>query len=166
MVGHFLPTMTKSHFEDSPVTEALQFEVKKDKWEQLQNGSYKLTVTMNPTDLTDNNDGLLLDFIKCAPGSRFVLAAVRITEDEKPVKPKQKFEDMPPSQQAGILCGEPGFQTWLLNKYPKAGTTADCVRAYCGVSSRADLDSDPVAASNWRFLNDQYLTDTRLPEQR
>jgi hypothetical protein len=62
---------------------ALQFEVKKDKWEQLQNGTYKLTVTINPMDLTDNNERLLLDFVRSPPGTRFVLAAAQITDTEE-----------------------------------------------------------------------------------
>lgn len=165
------------------MTDALQFEVKKDKWEQIQNGSYKLTVTMNPTDLTDNNDTLLLDFIKCAPGSRFVLAAVRITEDEspavtKPAKPKQSWEDMPPSQQAGIRCNDPAFQEWCKEVATTTGwpwpvdpvnngsATARWVREQCGAVSRTEFnEGEPFR--KWLHLNSEYETDTgQQAEQR
>lgn len=161
------------------MTDALQFEVKKDKWEQLQNGSYKLTVTMNPTDLTDNNDALLMDFIKCAPGSRFVLAAVRIGDDEQPAveKPKRKFEDLPPSQQAGIRCNDPQFQNWVVGQPwatnrawgvddTMAEIAADLVREVCGVRSRARLDDSLDAEDAWQNLNAAFEADTRLPERR
>lgn len=161
------------------MTDALQFEVKKDKWEQLQNGSYKLTVTMNPTDLTDNNDALLLDFIKCAPGSRFILAAVRIDEDETPAvqKPKTPFRDLPPSQQAGIRCNDPAFYDWVM-KQPwadgrawgettsAADIAAEFIREECRVSSRAHLDNHAMPREVWHSLNNQFEADTHLPERR
>ena len=30
-----------------------------------------------------------------------------------PAKERQRFDDLPPTQQAGILCGQDDFQAWL-----------------------------------------------------
>lgn len=98
-------------------------------------------------------------------GTRMNLAMVQIGDDETPVKAKRKFEDLSPSQQAGIRCNDPAFRHWL-GSVADADDAADYVRHYCGVQSRADLNVGGGGAEKWRTLNAQFVSDTRLPEQR
>ena len=100
-------------------------------------------------------------------GTRMNLAMVQIGDDEQPVK--RKFEDLPPSQQAGIRCGDPAFHHWLLGKFPATamvGTPAAFVREHCGIDSRSQLDVFAEAKDRWANLNAQFEADTRLPERR
>lgn len=79
---------------------------------------------------------------------------------------KKSWEEIMPSQQAGILCSEPHF--WMfLNGIGAINieTTDDCatwVRQYLKVNSRADITPrSPVAMSRWREL----VVDYRLWER-
>lgn len=66
---------------------------------------------------------------------------------------------------AGIFCGDPLFLAWIMHRYPEhaenapaagAGVGPDLaahiVRAVCGVSSRAELDHNPVAAERFHDM--------------
>lgn len=61
-------------------------------------------------------------------------------------KPRRKFEDLTPAQQAGILCGQQNFQLFLNERFHyNAGSSdeaAEAVRELCKVSSRALLTTD------------------------
>lgn len=59
------------------------------------------------------------------------------------------------SQQAGILCADLDFQTWL-GVTDGAGAAAS-VRDRCGVASRAELDRDPDAAERWLKLSHDFF---------
>lgn len=98
---------------------------------------------------------------------------------EPATKPKKHWDDLSPSQQAGIVCNNHRFDDWLGGPAPGArwdGETivdapdlmnpADYVRWYCGVSSRADLDTSPEAAKRWRELYGMFQADTTYGERR
>lgn len=56
---------------------------------------------------------------------------------------------------AGMLCGNPKFQTWVgVNDAHKA---ADYLRKYCGIDSRSQLDTDERAAKLFHQLRRQFL---------
>jgi hypothetical protein len=82
-------------------------------------------------------------------------------EPPRPDRAKRSWKDLQPSQQAGIRCGEPSFQSFLTERYrddfhEAAGDRAECIRLICGVSSRAELDTNHKARVIWYQLNDQY----------
>jgi hypothetical protein len=142
---------------------ALRLEVKKDKWEQLQNGTYKLQVTVNPDDIKDNADDVLLQFIRAGMGDIFMLGLAKVTEQgepEQPIKPKGG----PLSQQAGILCGDERFWGWL-HETGQTGLdpqlfdktiAANWLRNHCRIESRAELDHNPAAAEKFKALKFKF----------
>lgn len=82
-------------------------------------------------------------------------------EPPRPDRAKRSWKDLQPSQQAGIRCGEPSFQLFLTELYrddfhEAAGDRAECIRLICGVSSRAELDTNHKARVIWNQLNDRY----------
>lgn len=160
------------------MTDALRLEVKKDSWKQNQDGTYKLTLTLNPTDLDDNAQPLLMDFIKAAMGTRYYVGMAEIGNDDQPVakappaateKPKERFADMRLSVQAGIMAQDERFHAYLRASFLPlwkdctigAGMSdkeaaASVTRALCDVDSRAKLDTVGSAGSAWMNLNAKF----------
>jgi hypothetical protein len=66
---------------------------------------------------------------------------------------KRAWGDMSPSQQAGLLCGDPRFHQFLFERCniskPDKDEAAAAVREICGVTSRAAISIDNIA---WRDL--------------
>lgn len=85
-------------------------------------------------------------------------SAVQIEE-----KPKRRFSELSPAQQAGIKCQEPSFWRFLngrddVDSISSADSAAMWVRFECGVKSRADLNTDPASAERWLSLLREYET--------
>ncbi len=160
--------------------DALRLEVKKDSWKQNQDGTYKLSLTLNPTDLDDNAQNLLVEFIKAPMGTRYMIGMAEIGDDEQPVakrapaapaapeKPRKPLHGYSYAEQAGIRCKNPKFQDFLFGMYAadwgsqdKTGLDRDIiavfvVRRICQVGSRADLKTNTVAADIWVNLNAEF----------
>ena len=136
---------------------------------------FLLQLSVHPKDMPNELYGVEL-------GTRMGIAMVQIAEDETETqvvqveRPKQKFEDMPPSQQAGIRCGDIEFQDWITGlsenrhrTFSEGDTGADVaailVREHCGVDSRSLLNGQ-IASERWKALNIEYLLDTHMAEQR
>jgi hypothetical protein len=94
-------------------------------------------------------------------------------------KPKRSWAQMPPSQQAGVLCLDEQFQRFLkgwsrgVDIFTINGTedpidgsadAAEVVRLACGVSSRADLDKNGEAEKIWHGLVADYRAWQRFGE--
>lgn len=144
---------------------AVHFEAKKDSLRQTQDGTWKATFTVSPVDMP-------APLLGAVPGTRYVLALVEIGDDEAPVvrppaeKPKRQWDDLLPSQQAGIRCGEPRFAEFI---DALGNDAADVLRDRLNIRSRAELDTNPRAAAAWRKLDQQYQTWLRYgsgPEPR
>lgn len=104
------------------------------------------------------------DYVALAPlGSRVMVTLTEIADDEKhpePEKPRQSWDSMKRSQQAGILCSDRQFQEWMLGSqsgcaFPET-EVAEEIRTRCRVDSRAKLDTDEKAASRWDALVIRY----------
>lgn len=119
--------------------DALRLEVKKDKWEQLQNGTYKLQVTVNPADLNDNADDVLLQFIKAGMGERFMMGVAKIGPDEQPEQPKGAQASCKPLEQKAETS----------KHRPPATTRAEKARRLCGVVQFQDWMKDRNGVQNW-----------------
>lgn len=98
---------------------------------------------------------------------------------EPATKPKKRWEDYSPSQQAAIAGQRADFHGWLWDAGPSARwdgqrvvdatefvTPAAYIRWYCGVSSRSDLDTNPEAAKRWRELHSMFTADTQYGDRR
>lgn len=77
-------------------------------------------------------------------------------EDEPLPRPK------PLSQIAGMLCGVGSFQQFIREQSdgwdhrPSSDEAADWLRSNCGIKSRADLNTNEVAAARFRKIRGQY----------
>lgn len=82
------------------------------------------------------------------------------TSKEAPEKPRQHFSEMPLPQQIALRCGDKRFWDFILSTQRKfAGSSEDaaaCVRSYCGVKSRSEIQPGTAAAEKWKRLDDQY----------
>lgn len=112
-----------------------------------------------------------------------VKGVAEIAGDETP-KPESVAEQVRPkggpiSQQAGRLCNDPAFQRWYAKQWTEkppdisdSEWAARCIRAQCGVSSRAEIDSDSRVAITFKRIVDQFYasqqgrTDSALQAQR
>ena len=108
-------------------------------------------------------------------GTRYQIAAVEIGDDERPVmprskpnKPKRKWDELRPSEQAGIACTDEAFQEWAARQWHKLDDAPGYVRAHCRVStSRSELDTNPEAAQRWHDLYARFQRETgRVAEER
>lgn len=111
-----------------------------------------------------------------AESAWFAIARLNQEVEQRPRQPhesqsdgansKKSWDEILPSQQAGILCSEPKFWKFL-NEIGAIGikSTADCatwVRMYCKVNTRADITPrSPAALAKWREL----VVDYRLWER-
>lgn len=156
--------------------EALQFECKQDAIRKNQDGTVKLTLTISPTDFPT---ALMGDPM----GQRYVAVLVALNDDETPkvrasgpstgddappegsspassAAPSKRWEELLPSQQAGILCSEPDFFHWILSHYfwskedgdTDAESAAKWLRQECGVESRRDLNTCPEARETFASI--------------
>lgn len=76
-----------------------------------------------------------------------------------PKAEKRRFDELPASQQAAMLCNEPRFWRFLLYGYGyrcDGDTAPQFVRDICGVVSRSDLDHSLDARRRWDNLRSEY----------
>lgn len=107
------------------------------------------------------------------PATETWVAIARLQEpvkaQEKP-KEKRNFADMPPAQQAALLCKAPSFHAFLMERFDgrmeyarkAAGDNpedqaAQFVRMWCGVRSRSDIKPDNPSGRAWKQLDDAYF---------
>ncbi|RWP82604.1 MAG: hypothetical protein EOR12_31890 [Mesorhizobium sp.] len=80
------------------------------------------------------------------------------TPAEPPAEPPRKGGAL--ARQAGIICGEKGFWTFLAKKFGVDVTStegaAGWLKAQCGVESRIDFDHDEAKAANFREIDRTY----------
>jgi hypothetical protein len=78
--------------------------------------------------------------------------------DTAPAEPLRKGGAL--ARQAGIICGEKGFWTFVAKKFSVAVASADeaatWLKAQCGVASRIDFDYDEAKAANFREIDKTY----------
>lgn len=106
------------------------------------------------------------------PGSEKPVALARLNDSATPEQPKAKerrsFDELRPSQQAGILCGQGDFQAFLKELYSTKtaafteGDAAACVRDFCDVRSRGELSTNETAARQWHTLRTDFEAWKRL----
>jgi hypothetical protein len=79
-------------------------------------------------------------------------------------KERKAWADLRPAEQAGIRCADPEFQRYLdrEREWPttNADEAADHVRGWCGIGSRAALNTNHRARVLWHQLDTEYLQAT------
>lgn len=139
--------------------------------------------------LRKTQDGIVVSFVlhpqevpdalNLAPlGTRYMLAFSEIGDDEEP-KPgapaKQRWDELPLSQRAALLCNNKEFQFWLESTGRRnyddeshySFQAAEWVRKYCDVLSRGDIKPGTKAAALYlQIENDYNAASGRFPEAR
>ena len=116
--------------------DAMQFETVKVALKQDATG-FVLTLKIHPDEIPEE---LLRDYV----GARYMIAMVRLNDDEQPVRYKSR------TQQAGILCRDIRFHQWLMDdvKLPvkvNEKTATEYLYETCGIKSRTELNGNKEA---------------------
>jgi len=125
---------------------ALQFEALKVALKQDATG-YVLTVKIHPDEIPEE---LLRDFV----GARYMVAMVRVNDDETPVQPLKNRV-----QKAGMLCRDPKFQQYAKENLAAPETENGATRAIyeaCGIKSRTELNGNRQAQEAFDELVEAY----------
>lgn len=75
---------------------------------------------------------------------------------------RQRFDDMPPAQQAGILCNDQRFQRFaaercgMEGRQLNASATAEFLRSYCKIGSRRELAASHDAQKRFQTLRTEF----------
>lgn len=82
-------------------------------------------------------------------GSRYMVAMVKMDDEDKPIEPPEVTEGKRAVQMAGLLCKEPKFQNWLV-QYGEAFEVSEkeasaTIIEMLSINSRADLRTDSRA---------------------
>ena len=128
-------------------------EVKKHGMAQLQNGQWRLTLTVHPDDMTP-------DLLTDPMGTRYGMALVKM-EDVEEQKP-------PLSTRAVMMCKDEQFQMFFEEIIPAGKTkgvfstdeelTVHELYDYCNIRSRSELNTDKVAADrDWETSEIAHL---------
>ncbi len=78
------------------------------------------------------------------------------------VAARKAFTDFPLSQQAGILCNDPQFQSFAGTRSVKSGVIfnpsacAAYIRTICMIESRSALDQDTHAADRFERMRTEF----------
>lgn len=125
----------------------------------LADGSLRLTVDVEPTHAQAAFS------LFGAPGTPMALAALKVGHAAKSYEPavEEKPKGGPLAKLAGIWCNDPEFQAWLTKRgdFAKpldAESAAEVVRTWCGITSRAQLDCEPLAEGKFQqFIRGPYM---------
>ncbi len=96
---------------------------------------YEITIVVQPDEIPED---LLRDYI----GSRYILAMVRLNDQDEPMLPKD--EGQKALSMAHILCKDEDFGRWLVDIYGDQGdaneiVVVDLLRSVLGIESRAEI---------------------------
>ncbi len=86
---------------------------------------------------------------------------------------RQRLTDMPPAQQAGILCNDPQFQRFAATRCGLSGqqfgasAAAQYLRDCCKIASRTALNTSAPAQSQFAALRTEFdAWSGRIAQQR
>jgi len=123
----------------SPFDMTLQFECRKIALKQDRSG-FVLTLAIHPDELPEE---LIRDFV----GARYACVMVRLKDDESATEYSNR------TQQSGILCRNPMFQSFISHAYAGKDCTeeetADVLCRECGIDSRTELNGN--ISAKYRF---------------
>jgi len=118
---------------------ALQYECRKIALKQDRSG-FVLTLAIHPDELPEE---LIRDFV----GARYACVMVRLKDDESATDYSNR------TQQAGILCRNPLFQTFIGQAYAgkdcDESLAAETLCHECGIQSRTELNGN--LSAKYRF---------------
>lgn len=133
---------------------AINFEAMKVALKQNKDG-YILTLCVHPDDIPNE---LMRDFV----GAQYMVAMVRLNQDNLPMDREKEFEGDKAMRLSGIVCKEPQFWEFLNDSNEifecneKEATT--WLRGYLGIKSRSELKTNVEARKKFEMLNKEYMT--------
>lgn len=152
------------------VEAAYQFECKKDALRQVQDGSVKVTLTINPDDMPP-------ELYKDAMGQRYMAAIVPINDDEQPISAPDssgccRHTDLgqgggKPKSYAGMakmMAQDKDF--WEHSSCTDEFVAEQYIEARCGVQSCSEIVEGSEAGHIFKRLQADFLRwkDTPPPE--
>jgi hypothetical protein len=126
----------------------INFEAQLLRWSETSNGGSTIVL-----QLVDDGDlapfkGMTLKKGKMA-GQRLQCVLVEVDDQEQPIAPPAPQKGGSLSILAARWCRDPVFQDWLSLSTGDETAAAVQVRSICGVTSRAELDHDYMAAARF-----------------
>lgn len=132
--------------------QTIQFEGRKIAMKQDRTG-YVLTLSVHPDEIPET---LIRDFV----GARYQIVMVRLTDDDKPMVREQEYPSKDLVRLAGVLCRDPLFHSFLVETgqtFEETENTAiEWLRMELNISSRAELKTNQTAASQFRFIHQEF----------
>jgi len=124
---------------------------------QDRNG-FVLKLSIHPNDAPE-------DILRDLVGTRYLMVAVRIGEDEEIIKPPSVVKADMNIKIAAALCRDERFQVWLVKQQLadeiSERAAAAALRKYCNITSRAELRSNQQAAERFLALRAEFVDDLR-----
>lgn len=142
----------------SNLTPCFQGEVQLLNWSETHNGGAKVILQLS--DTRDLECFKLMTVKKGnVAGQRLAVVMVEIGDDENPV-PQMRL-----SQQSALLCKDFKFQSFVEKRdgyhcetpFDREEQAVTHLRKFCGVASRAELDSNGEAGARFQQLLSTYL---------
>lgn len=121
--------------------EALQFECKLDAIRRNQDGTVKLTLTIQNIDFPP-------ELMSDPMGQRYVTVMVAKNEDETP-KVRRRFNELPPSQRAALLIRKPDFHRFLGVQTVEEADAK--LKELCAVDSKSKILEEDLTALETDF---------------
>jgi hypothetical protein len=136
---------------------AISFEARKISVRQNRDG-VNVTFLLHPSDLPSP---LLVSPV----GTRYLVSAVEVGDDEKPVPLPERVDGRRLVTSAGMLCREPRFQRWLIDAGLADGASEEDAAAavchHCSIESRKELATNQAAARLFKRLRREYLEEVQ-----
>lgn len=150
----------------SDVRPAYQGELMLAGWTENHNSGAKVTFWLPDADALESFRHLTARRGKTA-GQRFMAVLVQLGDGDEPIQPGTdgpQRESHALSKSAALLCRTDAFQQFACGREGWIPDQADareelsavCIRGYCRIESRADLDKSPTAAAMFARLMSEY----------
>lgn len=134
---------------------AVNFEAVKIALTQDKNGLV-LKLAIHPADAPQ-------DLVVAPVGTRYMIAAVMLNDQDEPVKGQKKREADTVITIAGALCRNERFQQWLeatgMAEDASERSAVEAVREFCGIKSRSEFSTNESARGKFIVLRDQFEAD-------
>ena len=133
------------------VIDAAHFEAVKISMSQSKDGTV-LRLGIHPDDVPDS---LYSDWV----GSRYMVAMVRLDENEQPVEMNNKSEIEKLKSSCGALCRNPKFQKWVLLDTlmdVNESNTVHVLKERLGIESRSGFDNNVHARMAFIDMREEF----------
>lgn len=136
-------------------TAAINFEAVKVSMSQTKDGVI-LRLAVHPNECPPS---LHTDWV----GSRYMVAMVRLNDEDQPMISEQQAETNKLIASAGLLCRNDEFQKFMQevgliadDVVPSEDKAVDAMRSHLGIRSRSDLNNNSEAREAFKVMRDEF----------